>query len=198
LRSGASNLIGSAPPEHPGDRDPPLIVMEFDPHILVRRRPRALLHRRTARTVSHRRTRPWMYRRRRWGARPQALLRQRRRGSGTPAWHPSGGGSLGCTPARPRVEAGGPPVHCVLPLRSATPRPAASRPRLTIRTARVRADHVQRRDRLTEPGGQVPDRRTVCEIARRMFAEALARRDLQSRMDEFCAAKLANLSPEAA
>jgi hypothetical protein len=31
-----------------------------------------------------------------------------------------------------------------------------------------------------------------------MFAEALARRDLQSRMDEFCAAKLANLSPEAA
>jgi hypothetical protein len=63
----------------------------------------------------------------------------------------------------------------------------------------VRADHVQRRDRLAEPGGQVPDKDSyVGEIARSMFAEALARRDVQSRMDEFYAAKLANLPPEAA
>ena len=32
----------------------------------------------------------------------------------------------------------------------------------------------------------------VCEIARRMFAEARARRDVQSRMDDFFAAELAN------
>jgi hypothetical protein len=38
----------------------------------------------------------------------------------------------------------------------------------------------------------------VCEIARRMFAEALARRDVQSRMEEFYAAQLPNLPPEAA
>ena len=38
----------------------------------------------------------------------------------------------------------------------------------------------------------------VCEIVRRIFAEALARYGVQSRRDEIYAAELANLPPEAA
>jgi hypothetical protein len=38
----------------------------------------------------------------------------------------------------------------------------------------------------------------VCEIVRRIFAEALARYGVQSRRDEIYAAELANLPPKAA